>query len=97
MKLLYAVMYTEHADFSGASYVDGKVQLVGLTEQEIADSPREKNRIDKLDLSTDELTVIIDGLAAQEANHIMGVLSKPQGKWLKYNHPDFMDKPEEEL
>jgi len=105
MKLLYAVMYTAHSEFlgTGASYVDGKVMLKGLTEAEIAEFDGEINRVDHMGfnptddpeqegLSTAELTYIIDQLAAQDPNETLGILSKSQGKWLKVNHPDFMDE-----
>lgn len=106
-KLLYAVMYTEHASFlgTGAAYVDNKVLLKGLTESEIAQFEGEVNRVDLLGfnpdnnpeqegLSTVQLTGIIDQLAAQEPNETLGVLSKPQGKWVHANHPLFKQKTE---
>jgi len=115
MKVLYAVMYTVNADFTGASYVEDnteelgyKVTLVGLTEKQIGESPRVKNRIDKLGfnptndteqegLSTAKLSYIITMLAEQEPNHVMGILSIAQGKWLYDNHPNFMPKQTKEV
>jgi hypothetical protein len=107
-KLLYAVMYTEYAEFlgSGAPYVDSKVLLKGLTESEIAQFDGEVNRIDQLGfnpdgdteqtgLSTAELSDIVNQLAEQEANEKLGVLSIPQGKWLYANHPDFMPETQQ--
>ncbi len=110
--VLYAVMYTVNADWTGALYGDGKVTLVGLTEEQILASPRVKNWINhkgfgpsgelpkdetQEPLSATELSDMISGLLAQDPNDIMGILSKPMGKWLKYNHPEFMDKPSGEL
>lgn len=105
MNILYAVMYTVNSDFlgTGASYVDGKVLLKGLTEAEIDEFTGDINRVDALGfnptndpeqegLSIAELTVIIDQLAAQEPNEKLCILDKEQGTWLKYNHPDFMDE-----
>lgn len=104
MEVLYAVMYTVNADWTGAPYADGKVTLVGLTEQQIAESPRVKNRVDlkgfnptndpeQTGLSIAELVSIIDQLLAQEPNFKVLILSKLQGKWLEQNYPDF--KPTE--
>jgi len=107
-KLLYAVMYKEHSEFlgSGASYVDNKVLLKGLTEPEIAKFKGDVNRIDQLGfnpdddteqtgLSTAELSGIMTQLAEQDPNDKLGVLSIVQGKWLYANHPEFM--PDESL
>ena len=88
-KLLYAVMYTVNADFTGAYYADNKVTLVGLTEAQIAESPRVKNRIDKLEISNDELSAMVSELITREPNEVMAILSIPQGKWLYANHPEF--------
>ena len=101
--ILYAVMYTVSADWTGALYADGKVTLVGLTEAQIAVSTREKNRVDKLGfnptndpeqsgLSTVELSTMLTGLAAQEPNFKMGIFSQAQLKWAHANHPDFKPK-----
>ena len=102
-QLFYAVMYTEHSEFlgKGAIYMAGKVVLKGLTEPEIALFTGAINRLDALGfnptddpeqtgLSIAEFTAVIDGLAAQEPNTLLGVLSIAQGKWLYANHPAFM-------
>lgn len=95
-------MYKEFAEFTGALYAD-KVMLAGLTEIEIAALKGEKNRLDHKGFNPDykdidgltpiELTATIDGLLAQEPNDKVLILMLVHGKWLKYNHPDFMDKP----
>ncbi len=105
--ILYAVMYTVNADWTGALYADGKVTLVGLTEAQIAVSTREKNRVDKLGfnptndpeqggLSTAELSATIDTLVAQDPNLKMLILSQAQGRWLHVSHPLFKPKVTEE-
>lgn len=108
MSYLYAVMYKENAAFlgSGASYVNDKVILKGLTESEIAQFDGEVNRIDQLGfnpdndpeqlgLSTEQLTAIITQLAEATPNNKLGVLSRAQGRWIHDNHPDFMPQENE--
>lgn len=102
MKLLYAVMYTEFAQFlgNGALYADGKVMLKGLTEAEIDSYDGKINRLDLLGLnpsndteltglSTKQFSNIITKLVEQEPNETLGVLSLEQGWWLYDNHVTF--------
>ncbi len=110
MKYFYAVMYTVNSEFlvSGAKYVEGKVTLKGLTEAEIVEYKGDVNRIDhkgfnpdndpeQEGLSTEQLSTMMTGLANQEPNTVLGVLSIPQGKWLYANHEAFKPKQEQSI
>ena len=99
-KLLYGVMYKENAKFTGANYVQDKVVLVGLVEEQVAAFEGLVNRVDALGfnptndaeldgLSTAELSAIVTQLAHATPNETLGVFSKAQGDWVYTNHPDF--------
>jgi len=103
-ELLYAVDYTVNTVLTGCIYADGKVTLEGLTEDELIAKGKRVNWLNRKGfnptndpeqqgLSTTELTYIIDQLVAQDPNMDILALGGVQGKWIKYNHPDFMDKP----
>ncbi len=53
-------------------------------------------RICDLELSSEQLTDLIDKLKAEECTGKLVILSISQGKWLYANHPDFINKQTKE-
>ena len=66
------------------------LSLQGFIETPNPDDP------DEVGLSPTELTATVDNMRAAEATGALVILSKPQGKWLRKNHPAFMPKVSED-